>query len=667
MKISKVRVTNYHSLKDVEIGFDNYSIFIGPNGTGKSSVLWALNWFFNGGLLSISDIHDFQNEDGTPRYSPEDIQANPSLDTVRVMVTFCSLTDRDHALLRSYGRGQTAVFTKIWRLGLKEKYVGKALQGPGFTDIRSFSKLTDSRPAYRNLRLSLPELPDLGVSPQKEEMLSALQAWEDDPKNIDRLVQVDEDDATHMFGFNGPNVIKECVSFVLVPASCDMTSDIATNKKGSTLNNLIGSLMSSASDIAKQAWIQQNKDVIDRLTETMRDSIARSTTLQSERVNEKLTRLIPSASIEFNTHIPEWIPNPSPDISTVVNIDGSQRGIDKQGDGIQRAVMIAMFESLIPDRTYYEKTFKPGDGQSEEEATRELNEVLEKLPAIVICIEEPEIYQHPVRARSFGKVLLDMSFQSNVQVVIATHSPYFVLPSQFSSIRRFSLECGISKTKQATISDISRISSTAEEEIQKTVERYLPTSFSEGFFSDKVVLVEGNTDKAIVEAIAEKLGSPFECKGISVLDMSGKNNLHIPHIILEALNTPTYIIVDGDSAGAARKHPQDQQKQQECDLSKKASTEKVLNWLPIVTNAVCGNIPYAYRDPSVVTEKYSIWIDDIEGELSLWPSFCQALLCNGGALRDEKNLRRYRQAVLDASLHDIPTTLYNCVQTILGM
>jgi len=497
--------------------------------------------------------------------------------------------------------------------------------------------------------------------------LSALQAWEDDPVNRDRLVQIDEEEATHMFGFNGPNIIKECVSFVLVPASCDMTSDISINRKGSTLNSLIGSLMNSASDLAKQSWIQQNKEVIDQLTETMRDSIARSTTLQSERVNEKLTRLIPSASIEFFPHIPDWIPSPNPDISTVVTIDGSQRSIGKQGDGIQRAVMIAMFESLIPDRTYYEKTMIPEAGQSEEETAIRLSEVLDRLPAIVICIEEPEIYQHPVRARSFGRTLLEMSLQPNVQIVIATHSPYFVLPSQFSSIRRFSLENGISKTKYATIPDIARISSTSEEDVLKTVERYLPTSFSEGFFSDNVVLVEGSTDKAILEALAEKLGTPFDCRGISVLDMSGKNNLHIPHIVLEALDTPTYLIIDGDSAGAARKHPQDLQKQRDCENSKRASTEKVLQWLPTATIVTEGNTPYAYRNPTVVTDKYSIWIDDIEGELSLWPSFCQALTSNGGILRDEKNVRKYRQAVLEASSSDVPPTLINCVQAILNM
>jgi ABC-type phosphate transport system ATPase subunit len=36
------------TLKDVTIPFDSITTFIGPNGTGKSTVLRALDWYFNG-------------------------------------------------------------------------------------------------------------------------------------------------------------------------------------------------------------------------------------------------------------------------------------------------------------------------------------------------------------------------------------------------------------------------------------------------------------------------------------------------------------------------------------------------------------------------------------------------------------------------------------------
>jgi putative ATP-dependent endonuclease of OLD family len=665
MKISKVHICNYHSLKDFKFDLNDYSIFIGPNGAGKSSVLYALDWFFNGRTLDASDIYNFLGEDGNFNYTNEEIEANPDLDTIRVTVTFDELSDRDRGILQSYGKGQTAVFGKTWRLSdNKEKYVGNALQGPGFAEIRSMTKVTDIRPAYRSKVTEISGLPNLGTSPSKDEVFAALQSWEDDPSNMAQLALINDADASYMFGFNGQNVLRDCISLVLVPASGDMTAEITSNKKGSTLNALIGSLMSNASAAAKQAWIQKNKNIIDDLTTTMRSAIDTSTRLQSDRVNDRLGKLIPSACVEFGIKIPDWIPNPSPEISTKVSIDGSQRDISKQGNGVQRAVMIAMFESLIPDKKFVEGTYTPEEGLGDDEANAKFNEILGKLPAIIVCIEEPEIYQHPVRARAFGRILYDLSTQANAQVLIATHSPYFVQPKQFASIRRFSLTDGYSTSQNTTISEIAAQSSIPDDRIKKIVEMHLPTTFSEGFFSDKVALVEGVTDKAVLEAIAEKLGAPFDTIGISILDITGKDGLQIPYLILESLGTPTYIVVDGDALGAARKYPTDLIKQEAADDSMKNSTAKVIAWLPPSATATVGTLPYSYRNPTVVTDKFTIWIDDIEEELSKWPSFCSALLANGGSLRYDKNLQAYRQAVIEAKEEDIPSSLIKCVEAI---
>ena len=48
MRIAEVTVRNFRSLKDVTIKVDDYGVLIGANGSGKSSVLYALDWFFNG-------------------------------------------------------------------------------------------------------------------------------------------------------------------------------------------------------------------------------------------------------------------------------------------------------------------------------------------------------------------------------------------------------------------------------------------------------------------------------------------------------------------------------------------------------------------------------------------------------------------------------------------
>jgi putative ATP-dependent endonuclease of OLD family len=84
-----------------------------------------------------------------------------------------------------------------------------------------------------------------------------------------------------------------------------------------------------------------------------------------------------------------------------------------------------------------------------------------------------------------------------------------------------------------------------QESARKTIEQLVPKTFSEGFFADGVVLVEGDTDRVIVEVLAERLGSPLDLIGISVLDTGGKANLHLPYCLLSEFEVPCYVLVDG--------------------------------------------------------------------------------------------------------------------------
>ncbi|MEI9906889.1 MAG: AAA family ATPase [Actinomycetota bacterium] len=56
MRVKRVRITNFRCLQDIEIEFDQITTFIGPNGVGKSTVLRALDWFFNGAKVQLREI-----------------------------------------------------------------------------------------------------------------------------------------------------------------------------------------------------------------------------------------------------------------------------------------------------------------------------------------------------------------------------------------------------------------------------------------------------------------------------------------------------------------------------------------------------------------------------------------------------------------------------------
>ena len=655
MKISHIAVKNYRSLKDVSFEVDNYSALVGANGAGKSSILYALDWFFNGRTLEPSDVCGYE----------EGVTADEDC-VVEVTVTFSGLTEHDRVRLKQYGRGAQATFRRTWSLGQKDKVVGNATQGPGFAEIRSFTKVGDFRPAYKLLRDTFTELPDLGAAPSRDSVHEALSEWEAEPSHSAQLVDVANDDANHMFGINGPNVIRECVRLVLVPAATNISSQVGESSKGSALNELIGAVMSDAGARAQAEWFVENEATIAQLKTKVKNSVEASTGLQASRINTRLAALVPNASIALTTTIPEWSPKSEASVTTDVTIDGVTNDVSRQGHGIQRAVMISMFQALAPDAELARDVHVREEGEGEDQASERLESELARLPSLIICIEEPEIYQHPIRARAFARTLTELSSLPGAQVIVATHSPYFVRPEQFSSLRRFTLDAGETKVSKTSPGLIDAATGIAAEKIAKIVDKRVPTEFSEGFFADAVALVEGDTDRAVIEALASKLSLDLDARGISVIEVSSKEAIRIPYEILTALGIPVFVFIDGDFLGAQRRHPSDLAKQTTAHESHRLSTQAVLGWLPTAT-AIQGSLPVTFGAPTAITSNYVIWIDDLEGELESWPSFALALHANGGGdvgARSKKDLYAYRNAIVDAGADDLPATLKSAIEAL---
>lgn len=48
MKISKIVVTNFRSIKNAEVNVDNFNVFVGQNNHGKTNFFEAIDWFYSG-------------------------------------------------------------------------------------------------------------------------------------------------------------------------------------------------------------------------------------------------------------------------------------------------------------------------------------------------------------------------------------------------------------------------------------------------------------------------------------------------------------------------------------------------------------------------------------------------------------------------------------------
>ena len=58
MHLSKIRILNYRSCKDIEFSINRYSIIVGYNKAGKSNALYAIQWLLNPTSLGERDFND---------------------------------------------------------------------------------------------------------------------------------------------------------------------------------------------------------------------------------------------------------------------------------------------------------------------------------------------------------------------------------------------------------------------------------------------------------------------------------------------------------------------------------------------------------------------------------------------------------------------------------
>lgn len=230
---------------------------------------------------------------------------------------------------------------------------------------------------------------------------------------------------------------------------------------------------------------------------------------------------------------------------------GFQCGVARVGHGLQRAIIITILEFLASER------LRDIDGQEENFEIPHSD--------IIVAIEEPEIYQHPIKQRHITDVLAQITESFNkqtgirIQVLLATHSPLFVRLPRFQEVR---ISCrGAEAPNQVrfsklTLSECSAGLANLHEPPKEPMKdnalaaklHVFTADLSEGFFGTKVVLVEGLSDKAVLEASLAVRGRTATSEGLTILAVGGKKILDKPAFIFRALGIPTYVVFDNDQS-----------------------------------------------------------------------------------------------------------------------
>jgi putative ATP-dependent endonuclease of the OLD family len=191
----------------------------------------------------------------------------------------------------------------------------------------------------------------------------------------------------------------------------------------------------------------------------------------------------------------------------------------------------------------------------------------------VVLVDEPELHLHPRWQRIFLGLFRELAPERNNQFLISTHSPVFVTPDTINNITRIYRRLRTGSTRIA-LRDVALPD-------KKNLVRMINSQNNERvFFADKVVLVEGITDRLVFASLLDALSARYSNnEAIEIVEVGGKNSFSDYRSLLRALETPSVVVADLDyltivgSATVRRLFGADTQKQWETLTKDKKSID----------------------------------------------------------------------------------------------
>jgi predicted ATP-dependent endonuclease of OLD family len=517
MIVDQIQISNFRSFDDCTVDLGSIQAIVGRNNVGKSNLLKAIRLFMEASKrLLDEDCFHHHNTD----------------EPIRIRVRFVDLNE--------------------WE---RQKFKGWLYDEDTLIVERKFEKTEDDdyKPTQVAAIVREPE-PDW----LKESVISGrnIKEWW---KRKDELT-VDGRDFGTTLGTSRPNVgqwkdaaadfvekhqtaidfektrssitksvLNEALpEFILVPAVREVT-EASKITKTSPFGQLINSVISRVAESRRQEAEEAVANV-ESLLNRGEDRLPAIDEFEDD-LNESIQE-VHDVDLEITMDVPDL-----DDLLKTAEVyarDGTRTPIQSKGHGLQRSTIFTIL------RVYSEFTTQ------EEEASK----------STIFAFEEPEIYQHPQSQRTLHSVFRDI-VDSGDQILYTTHSSHFVKVSRFDEVcimrkegtaedfRTEPTQLGMEQMRD----DLKARKGTrgTPEGMRNQYANAFDARISEGFFADKVILVEGESEKYILPIYARLLGYDFDRNNVAVVyPGTGKGQLDRLIRIFAGFDIPTYPIFDDD-------------------------------------------------------------------------------------------------------------------------
>lgn len=515
MKLRQIEITNFRGIGYAKIDLENFNTLIGSNNIGKSTILKAIQL-----LLNTSNP---TSEDWPFRKASET--------TLIISGTFSDLTEEEltkpSIVKLVHDDNLKLRVTASWNNELncidKPRYeaYSRVIEVEGFTN-----KITDAR-KIPFIKAIIDEL-GFNTADLFKENLDLIKeiALEKHPD----IVTVSHKWSSDSISIN--NHLQQAIPHVLYIPACFKIEDDLKSQKGTPFGFLFTNLIfpvlqedksfTTYTDSAKHLQKKMRGEIPGELIEGIDTLMSGISTSLNQIMDFKSKVKLSVGDIEIDQVFMK--------AATLLIEDKLETQLDYQGSGVQRALAYALLEANA------------------------LFTASASNRTTVILYEEPELYIHPHLMRMLRNCLRDKSKLENWQVIASTHSPFLIdIAENPTSLKLIKEDQNDTRTVHQISKSIFETEGLYNErDMLRAALDFHPT-VCEAFFAKRVVVVEGDTEVAILrfaEDLCNKRDIPVDLiKDTTIVSAGGKWTIPAIARILVGLKIPFKIVHDLDRKG----------------------------------------------------------------------------------------------------------------------
>ena len=376
--LARLHIKNFRGYRDATIAFDEkMNVIIGRNDIGKSTVLEALEIFFNNEQVKI-DVGD------------KNIKSN---DSEKIEIS-CSFRIDDDAKI---------IIDSAVPIDLGEEYL---LNDNNELEINKVWDCSKKTIGAKDLKIFIKaKYPVLECGALVGEKLSSLKSILKGCVSADIYDEVDKTKSSEVRKAIYLSQVNADTSFVIadIDVTADGMKDIWKSLQGSLplyflfksdrLNSDKDAEVQTPMKVVTKSVIAGLQEEIDAIINTVREKVE----FIGKETLQKLSDLDPEIASRLSPEIH------TKSLDTIFSFDLiSDDGIplNKRGSGVRSLILLSYF------RAEAEKSIKDSHNQS-----------------VIYAIEEPETAQHPNYQRMIMESLLELANDKKHQIIVTTHNP----------------------------------------------------------------------------------------------------------------------------------------------------------------------------------------------------------------------------------------------------